>query len=207
MRGRHKAWAAPYMAEHNDIVREVLSSEDKFFSFAPLYLEVGIGKGDFIVGMAQKFPGHYLGLEKEVSIAGMAARKVVESGLDNVIIRCGDFDFVYEEIKDVRFDGVYLNFSDPWPKKKHAKRRLTFAPRLEKFFALIKEGGFLKIKTDNDILYEFTKEELVKTKFKVVKIMDDYPVDEVNDVQSEYERNFRCLGQPIHRIECIKEGE
>ena len=205
MRGRHKAWAAPFMAEHNDIVREKLDPQDPFFSVRPLYLEIGIGKGDFIVGMAARFPGNYLGLEKEVSIAGMAAKKVVGSGLSNILLRCGDFDVVYEEIASLRFDGIYLNFSDPWPKKKHTKRRLTAKPRLDKMYDLLVPGGFIAIKTDNDGLYEFTLEEIEKTKFKMRLNLEDYPLDEVNDVQTEYERNFRSIGQKIHRIELVKE--
>lgn len=205
MRGRHKAWAAPYLADHNDIVKEVIDPKDPFFAYTPLYLEIGIGKGDFIVGMAKKQEGHYLGLEKEVSISGMAAKKVVNEGLENVYLRCGDFDFVYPEIESLRFNGIYLNFSDPWPKKRHTKRRLTYAPRLEKMYDLLVPGGFLYIKTDNDGLFSFTLEELEKTKFKVTKVLEDYPVDEASDVQSEYEKNFRGLGQPIHRIELLKD--
>ena len=207
MRGRHKAWAAPFMAEHNDIVVETIDPKSPFFSSRPLYLEIGIGKGDFIVGMSQKFPGHYLGLEKEVSICGMAAKKVVESGVSNVMLRCGDFDFVYPEIETLRFDGIYLNFSDPWPKKKHTKRRLTAKVRLDKMYDLLLPGGFIAIKTDNDGLYEFTLEEIEKTKFKMRLNLEDYPLDEIHDVKTEYERNFRSLGQHIHRIELVKEGE
>ena len=200
MRGRHKAWAAPFLAEHNDVVKETISGDDPFFSGSPLYLEVGIGKGDFIVGMASRFPGHYLGLEKEISIAGIAAKKVVASGLDNIRLRAADFDFVYPEIENLRFDGIYLNFSDPWPKKKHAKRRLTAEKRLNLMAKLLKQDGFIAIKTDNDILYEFTLEEVAKTDLEMVVNLPDYPADEEHDVQSEYEKNFRALGQPIHRI-------
>ena len=192
MRGRHKAWAAPYLAEHSDIVKQIIDPQDPFFSSHPLYLEIGIGKGDFIIGMAQKFPGHYLGLE-------------LEAGVNNVMLRGGDFDFVYEEIKTLRFDGIYLNFSDPWPKKKHTKRRLTAAARLNKMYDLLVPGGFIALKTDNDGLYEFTLEEIEKTKFRMRLNLEDYPLDEENDVQTEYERNFRSLGQKIHRIELIKE--
>lgn len=200
MRGRHKAWAAPFLADHRDIAIETVDPNDPFFASSPLFLEVGIGKGDFIIGMASRFPGHYLGLEKEISIAGIAAKKVVASGLDNIRLRADDFDDVYPEIETLRFDKIFLNFSDPWPKKKHAKRRLTAAPRLNQMAALLKEGGFIVIKTDNDILYEFTLEEIEKTKLTLVVNLFDYPADESGDVQSEYEKNFRSLGQPIHRI-------
>ncbi|MBQ9456951.1 MAG: tRNA (guanosine(46)-N7)-methyltransferase TrmB [Bacilli bacterium] len=200
MRGRHKAWAAPFLADHRDIAIETVDPNDPFFASSPLFLEVGIGKGDFIIGMASRFPGHYLGLEKEISIAGIAAKKVVASGLDNIRLRADDFDDVYPEIETLRFDKIFLNFSDPWPKKKHAKRRLTAAPRLNQMGALLKEGGFIVIKTDNDILYEFTLEEIEKTKLTLVVNLFDYSADESGDVQSEYEKNFRSLGQPIHRI-------
>ena len=204
MRGRHKAWAAPFMAEHNDIVREKLDPQDPFFSVRPLYLEIGIGKGDFIVGMAARFPGNYLGLEKEVSIAGMAAKKVVGSGLSNILLRCGDFDVVYEEIASLRFDGIYLNFSDPWPKARHKKRRLTFAPRLLKIASLLKEGGEIRFKTDNDDLYAYSLEQIEEAHLKIALRQDEYEFNPSDDAMSEYERNFRSQGKSIHRLIIVK---
>ena len=205
MRGRHKAWAAPYLEEHPEIALKEIDTNDPFFAVSPLFLEVGIGKGDFIVQMAGKQPGNYFGLERESSILGMAAKKIEASGLKNIRVMAADFDFVYEGLSALRFDAIYLNFSDPWPKKRHAKRRLTTAGRLEKMKELLKEQGRIVIKTDNPILYEYTLEQIPLTKLKMISFTDHYEFDEAHDAMSEYERNFRGLGQNIHRIELRKE--
>ena len=110
MRGRFKKWASPYLEAHPEIVFNEVDASDPFFSFAPLYLEVGIGKGDFILTMQDIMPGHYLGLEKDVSVMGMAAKKVVESQRDSIRLCADDFDNVYENITELRFDKIFLNF-------------------------------------------------------------------------------------------------
>ena len=205
MRGRFKKWASPYLEAHPDICLNPLDAGDAFFAAKPLYLEIGIGKGDFILGMQDILPGHYLGLEKEISIMGMAAKKVVESGRTSIRLVADDFDDVFEELSKLRFDIIFLNFSDPWPKARHKKRRLTFAPRLNKIASLLSEGGEIRFKTDNDDLYAFTLEELEQTNLKIITRQDDYEFDSINDAMSEYERNFRSVGKSIHRLVLRKE--
>ena len=204
MRGRHKAWAVPYLEEHPDIAWMEIDPSSPFLKTEHLFLEIGIGKGDFIVGMAKKKDGNFLGLERERSIIGMAAKKVEASGLTNIRVVPQDFDFAVEKLTDVRFDAIYLNFSDPWPKKRHSKRRLTTKGRLEKMAALLKEEGMILIKTDNPILYEFTLEEIPTDCLELILATDDYRFDEENDAMSEYERNFRQQGMKIFRIELKK---
>lgn len=204
MRGRHKAWAVPYLEEHPDICLKTIDETDPFFACEKLYLEIGIGKGDFIVGMSKKLEGNFLGLERERSIIGMAAKKIEAESLPNVKVMAEDFDFVYEQLSKLRFDAIFLNFSDPWPKKRHAKRRLTTSGRLKAMGALLKEGGRILIKTDNDILYAFTMEEIPSCGLELVYATDHYEFDETSDVMSEYERNFRGQGKNIHRIELRK---
>ena len=204
MRGRHKAWAVPYLEEHPEICLREIDANDPFFASEKLYLEIGIGKGDFIVGMSKKLEGNFLGLERERSIIGMAAKKIEAESLPNVKVMAEDFDFVYEQLLKLRFDVIFLNFSDPWPKKRHAKRRLTTSNRLRAMGALLKEGGRILIKTDNDILYAFTMEEIPSCGLELVSATDHYEFDEAKDVMSEYERNFRGQGKNIHRIELLK---
>ena len=112
----------------------------------------------------------------------------------------GDFDKVHDSFQGLKFQTIYLNFSDPWPKKRHEKRRLTTADRLEKMAKLLTEGGEIRIKTDNDILYAFTLEQKVAPVLTMVCHDDQYEFDESNDAMSEYERNFRSQGKAIHRI-------
>ena len=200
MRARHKKWAAPYLDAHPEFYLRRIEPNDSFFLASPLYLEIGSGKGDFILGMAAKHPGHYLALEREISVLGTLGKKLEESGLGNVKVRGADFDDAYEELKEYRFDAIYLNFSDPWPKKKHWKRRLTTSERLAKMASLLKGDGRFLIKTDNEGLYAFTLEQAVLAELTIEMATEDYLFDEEKDAMSEYERNFRKQGMKIHRI-------
>ena len=200
MRGRRKKWAVPYLDEHPETVLTELDESLPFFTCEKLYLEVGIGKGDFIVGLSAKQPGHYLGIEREENVLAMAARKVVEGDLKDIRLLSGDFDEYLESFGHLRFDAIYLNFSDPWPKKKHWKRRLTVASRLKAMAALLKPGARIIVKTDNAGLYEFTLEQIPLAGLIIESTTDHYEFDEAHDAMSEYERRFREAGQNIHRI-------
>ena len=201
MRGRFKKWAAPYLDEHDGVVIKEIKAEDPFFQDDKLYLEVGSGKGDFVLGISQKRDGNYLALERDVSISGILAKKVVESEIANIRVMNDDFDNVYEAIKDtLKFDIIFLNFSDPWPKKKHWKRRLTTRVRLQNMMNILKDGGEIRIKTDNDDLYAFTKEEAETLPLIKVFDTDNYEYDDSDDAMSEYERNFRSMGKNINRL-------
>ncbi len=201
MRGRFKKWASPFLEEHNELVLKNIDPNDPFFQNEKLHLEVGSGKGDFVIGMAKKHPDvNFLAIEREVSIAGIMAKKIVESTLSNIRVINGDFDVLLPELEKLRFDTIYLNFSDPWPKKRHEKRRLTHVKRLEEFSKLLKDDGEMRIKTDNDSLYAFTLEQIPLSPFEMYLNEEDYKFDEENDVASEYERNFRSVGKSIHRI-------
>lgn len=200
MRGRSKPWAGPYLQSHPELVYPTLEGNDPFLSYAPIYLEIGMGKGDFLIGMSQKLEGHFLGVERDLSILATAAKKIVGLGLGNVRLIGGDFDDLFESLSQYRFDAIYLNFSDPWPKKRHAKRRLSESARLSRIASLLKEGGRIIMKTDNPILYEFTLEQIPLAKLNVVSATDHYEFDPSQDVMSEYETRFRQEGKPIHRI-------
>ncbi len=201
MRGRFKKWAAPYLDEHDGVVIKEIKAEDPFFQADKLYLEVGSGKGDFVLGLSQKRNGNYLALERDVSISGILAKKVVESEIANIRVMNDDFDNVYEAVKDtLKFDIIFLNFSDPWPKKKHWKRRLTTKVRLQNMINILKDGGEIRIKTDNDDLYMFTKEEAEALPLTKIFDTDNYIYDESDDAMSEYERNFRSMGKTINRL-------
>ena len=120
-------------------------------------------------------------------------------GIDELLLG-GDFDDWLESLKQFRFDAIYLNFSDPWPKKRHAKRRLTYHERLKNIASLLKDGGQIVLKTDNPILYAFTLEEIPLAGLRCVYETDAYDFDPVNDAMSEYEARFRAEGKNIHRI-------
>ena len=199
MRSRRKKWAAPYLEAHKEIVIEKIDAQDKFFLSRPLVLEVGAGKGDFAIAMSERLGGSYLAIERDVSIAGTMARRL-ENKETNIRIINDDFDNVFSEDISLRFDAIYLNFSDPWPKKKQGKRRLTASSRLDKFYSLLVDEGKLYFKTDSDILYESTLENIESSKFKILERYDDYVFDENEDAMSEYERKARDKGLAIHKL-------
>ncbi len=200
MRARHKKWAAPFLEEHEEFALKEVDPEDPFFASDKLYLEIGAGKGDFVLGMAKLIPGNYLALEREISVLGTAGKKLLEQGLSNVRLLGADFDDAYESLKRLRFDAIFLNFSDPWPKKKHWKRRLTTKERLVKMESLLKQGGKIVMKTDNPSLFQFTLEQIPLTGLSLESQTDDYAFDPTQDAMSEYERNFRSQGVKIHRL-------
>lgn len=201
MRTKYRQWAVDYLSLHPEVVLEKVDFSDTFFKNKPLRMEIGSGKGDFIVTMAKKNPNiNYLAVEKVRTVAGMMAKKIVEEEIPNVKVFANDIYFIFDEIGDNLVDEIYLNFVDPWPKKRHEKRRLTYINFLNHYYRILKPGGKLIFKSDNDGLFEFSNEEFKKTKFKILLSEDKYDFDESNDAMTEYETKFRNKGQNIHRI-------
>lgn len=201
MRAKYRQWAVDYLGEHPEVVLEKIDFKNEFFTSKPIRFEIGSGKGDFIVEKARQNPGvNFLAVEKVRTIAGMLAKKIVQEEIPNVKVFPNDFAIITNEISEGFIDEIYLNFVDPWPKKRHAKRRLTFITFLNQYYRILKKGGKLIFKSDNTGLYEFTCEELQQTKFEVLVEEENYIFDEKNDAMTEYEKKFRSLGQHIHRI-------
>ena len=128
------------------------------------------------------------------------AKKIVDNDIKNVLIYPGDIVNLFSSLKDKSIGKIFLNFSDPWPKKKHAKRRLTFIKFLKEYYRLLKDDGELIFKSDNDGLYEFSLEEIKLSKFNLIDYTFDYIFDDKCDAMSEYEKKFREKGQKIHRF-------
>lgn len=201
MRTKYKQWAVDYLDEHPEVVLNKFDIKNPFFSDKKIVFEIGAGKGDFIVAFSKaNVDLNFLAIERVKTVAGIMAKKLVDQEVKNVLVFPYNAEVIFNEIKDGFVDSIYLNFSDPWPKKRHEKRRLTFIKFLEEYYRILKKGGKLYFKSDNDGLYEYTKEELKLTKFKVISDEEDYKFDEANDAMTEYENKFRNLGQKIHRI-------
>ena len=198
MRTKYKPWALPYIQEHI----EVMFSEEQLLSFdQPYYLEIGSGKGQFLVDMAKKYPDKFfIGLERNVTCCGFTAKKLVEEEIQNAKLMFVNADILMDKVKDDSIEAIFLNFSDPWPKKRHHKRRLTAERYLHNDYRVLKNGGRLIIKTDNVELFEFTLENLENSPFKLVSKTDDYQKIDEFDSMTEYEQSFREEGTPIHRI-------
>ena len=125
----------------------------------PLHVEFGTGKGQFISGMAALHPDvNYIGMEVREGVIYYAAQKVAEKEppLSNVRLILGDVSEILNIFGEGEVDVIYLNFSDPWPKKRHAKRRLTYRDFLKRYAVILKEGGEIRFKTDNKDLFDFS---------------------------------------------------
>ena len=198
MRTKYKPWAKPYIEEHV----EVMFNEEQLHSFnGTYYLEIGSGKGQFLVEMAKKNPDKFfVGVERNVTCAGFTAKKLVEEKIENAKLMYINAEILMQNIKDESVETIFLNFSDPWPKKRHHKRRLTASSFLANYYRVLKKGGRLIIKTDNVDLFSFTLENLLESPFKLISKTDDYDGNDPFDTITEYEADFRNEGTPIHRV-------
>ncbi|MGN0659551.1 MAG: tRNA (guanosine(46)-N7)-methyltransferase TrmB [Emergencia sp.] len=169
----------------------------------PIWLEIGCGKGQFIRGCAQARPDDcFIAVEGHQSVVLRALEKAEEAELSNL-------RFVLEYIKDIRdlfadgeLAGIYLNFSDPWPKERHAKRRLTYGKRLLQYRQVIADGGFICFKTDNDGLFDFTLEQIEEEGMEIAEMSRDLhssPYAEGN-ITTEYEDKFAGAGKNINYV-------
>ncbi|MHA8138573.1 tRNA (guanosine(46)-N7)-methyltransferase TrmB [Lactobacillaceae bacterium Scapto_B20] len=207
MRVRHKSWAKPYIEEHPDLI--VTDAESwigkwgsRFKKSQPLYLEIGIGKGQFIIEMAKRHPEiNFIGIELQESVIAVALRKLVEESLPNVQLVETDGALVNTLFKANEIDRMFLNFSDPWPKSRHAKRRLTSPTFLESYKEVLKDDHQLEFKTDNRGLFEYSLISFNQfgTDFEYVSLdLHNSPENEDN-VETEYEAKFSQNG-PIYKI-------
>lgn len=198
MRTKYKAWTKPFLIEHQEVQIDIssLANLDK-----PYYLEIGSGKGQFLLKMAKNNPDKlFIGVERNQTCAGFTAKKLVDENIENAKIMWENADRVLMELKENVVDVIFLNFSDPWPKKKHAKRRLTAEQYLSSYYRILKPHGRLVMKTDQKDLYDFTLENIKETKFKLIYQTENYDKLDDFDVTSEYEDDFRKEGLPIYRL-------
>ena len=178
----------------------------------PVYLEIGCGKGKFILTRAQRNPdANYIAVEGQENVILRAMEKAEAAGLANLRL----FNDFVNDLNDYfgkgELAGVYLNFSDPWPKARHDKRRLTYHKRLENYFQVMGEDGFVEFKTDNEGLFEFTLEEIALLEEKGLKMAemtrDLHGEDctyESRQVTTEYEDKFSAAGKNINYVKITK---
>ena len=169
----------------------------------PIYLEIGCGKGQFITTYAAKYPQwNFIAIEGHQSVVLRALEKATEMESSNI-------KFLLEYIKDIRdyFDrgelaGIFLNFSDPWPKDRHAKRRLTYGKRLLQYCDVIREGGAIQFKTDNESLFDFTLDQIETAGLKILEISRDLHASEFADanITTENEDKFASTGNNINYV-------
>jgi len=166
----------------------------------PIHIEIGMGKGNFIISMAKKYPSiNFIGIEKYDSVLVRALEKI-EYDIPNLrFIRMDATDIENVFYKEI--DTIYLNFSDPWPKNRHSNRRLSSLKFLKRYDNLFKNNKNIIMKTDNRKLFEFSIMEFTNYGYKIEEIsLDMYDDDTKDNVQTEYEKKFSDRGYPIYKI-------
>ncbi len=175
------------------------------FGFNRICVEIGCGKGRFITESAKKEQGTlFIGIEREQNVFVMAAEKAIRDGIKNVIFMDIDAADICDIFSDGEIDGIYLNFSDPWPKKKQAKRRLTHAGFLSRYDRILTEDGFVFFKTDNSKLFEFSLNSMADYGLRLSNITFDLANSGLDNVVTEYEARFMEQGMNIYRVEAYK---
>ena len=211
MRLRKKPWVERAMQE---VLEEYVFMENierfkghwqEIFPGKRLCLELGCGKGRFIIGMAKLYQDKaFIGIEAQRDISYFPARQAKEEKLANVRIICANGENLLQWFEPGEIKELYLNFSDPWPKARHAKRRLTHRNFLAKYKELLGTGGHLRFKTDNRGLFDFSVNEFREFGMAIIALSYDlHNSGYENPVQPEYEAKFSALGTPINFCEAV----
>ncbi len=167
----------------------------------PVHLEIGCGKGDFICGMAAAEPDiNFIAIERIPDVLTIAAEKVKAAGYGNVRLAAFNAAYLAERIAPHSISRIYLNFSDPWPKARHAKRRLPSREFLARYDEILSPDGTIEFKTDNRDLFDFAVEEVPFSRFEIAEITYDLHHDEKmneGNIMTEYEEKFSAKGNRI----------
>ena len=171
----------------------------------PIYIEIGMGKGQFIIKNAICNPNiNFIGVEKQDSILALALKKIPDN-LNNLVMLRLDANSI-DEVFSKEINKLYLNFSDPWPKKRHEKRRLTSPLFLEKYESIFKKRNEIELKTDNVDLFCYSIKSLNNNGYFIEDITFDLAKrNDLNNIKTEYEEKFTKLNKPIYKIKVSKE--
>lgn len=175
-----------------------------FSNTDPIHIEIGMGKGKFIMELARQNPHiNYIGIERYTSVLLRALQKMETDPLDNLKFLCIDAQILPDVFAPGEIDRIYLNFSDPWPKDRHSKRRLTSQTFLKRYDQILKPEGWIEFKTDNQGLFTFSLEEIPLAGWNVTAFTNDLHHDsKMNEgnIMTEYEEKFSSLGNPIYKL-------
>lgn len=171
----------------------------------PIYIEIGMGKGKFILENALKYPNiNFIGIEKYDSIIALAIKKIEVNELSNLRLIRIDANEI-DDIFDKEIDKIYLNFSDPWPKPRHEKRRLTSSLFLDKYDNIFRNDKVIEFKTDNELLFEYSLISFNEHNYKIKKINLNLHKENVPDnIMTEYEEKFSSLNNVIYYVKVEK---
>ncbi|MEE3469147.1 MAG: tRNA (guanosine(46)-N7)-methyltransferase TrmB [Butyrivibrio hungatei] len=216
MRLRNIAGSREVIAESKYTVKDPeqkkgLWKKEIFGNDNEIHIEIGMGKGRFIMDMAALHPDiNYVGIEKYSSVLLRAIQKQEELQLPNVIFIRMDAEDITEVFDESEVGRIYLNFSDPWPKDRHAKRRLPSREFLKRYDKILKKDGVVEFKTDNEGLFTFARDEVEPAGWNIDAITYDLHNDEVmneGNVMTEYEEKFSSLGNPIFKYVISRKGD
>lgn len=178
-----------------------------FGNHSPIHIEIGMGKGQFILTLAKQNPEiNYIGIERYSSVLLRALEKFDTEEfceLTNVRFICMDAMELPEVFDKEEVEKIYLNFSDPWPKARHSRRRLTSTRFLEQYDKVLHPDGVVEFKTDNRLLFEFSLEQVEEAGWQLLGSTFDLHHDEVmnvGNIMTEYEEKFSGMGNPIHKL-------
>ncbi|HEA4076680.1 TPA: tRNA (guanosine(46)-N7)-methyltransferase TrmB [Enterococcus faecium] len=208
MRVRNRPGAAEMLAAHpNFVISDPTLWKGKwnelFENDHPIHIEIGMGKGQFITGMAKAHPEiNYIGVEMQVSVVSIALDKLIEQPLPNLKLLHVDGSALTEYFADSEVDQIYLNFSDPWPKKRHEKRRLTYKTFLAVDEQILRPNGEIHFKTDNQGLFEYSLASFSQYGMILKRVwLDLHQSQFEGNIMTEYEEKFSSKGQRIYRVE------
>lgn len=208
MRLRNIPGADEAIADSPHCIQEPMAEKGRwhliFGNENPIHIEIGMGKGQFIMKLAKEHPDiNYIGIERYSSVLLRALQKMEIEPLPNIRFLCMDASIITEVFDKKEVAKIYLNFSDPWPKERHAKRRLTSRQFFERYDKILAGNGVVEFKTDNDDLFAFSMEEVAEAGWTLDAHTFDLhhdPVLNEGNVMTEYEEKFSSLGHPIHKL-------
>ena len=170
----------------------------------PIHIEIGMGKGQFLMTLAEQNPQiNYIGIEKYSSVLLRGLQKMEEHPLENVKFIRMDAENIIDVFEQDEVDRIYLNFSDPWPKDRHAKRRLTSKEFFARYDCFLKKQGQVEFKTDNIDLFDFSLEQVELANWNLIAVTRDLHHDtsmNEGNIMTEYEERFSAKGNPIHKL-------
>lgn len=201
IKGARETIAASRYTVSEDKLEELKGRWRETFGGEKLFVEIGMGKGRFIMEMAKRNPSClFVGIEKYSSVLLRALEKQEEEQLENLVLVRMDAEHIGNVFAEGEIDGIYLNFSDPWPKDRHAHRRLTSDRFLARYNPLLSKNAIIEFKTDNVGLFEFSLEQIEESNWNLLYSTFDLHADSrlvEGNVMTEYEEKFSSMGNPI----------